>query len=135
MGQVIEKSIEINTTPNKVWQVFVDPGTTHKMGGEYVSDWKVGSSLGWKGADGNMYTNGTILQFEPNALLQHNLLDPGDEQKVISVITYRLEGTNGQTILTAKEELNYQASNDEFEESLQGWEIALKAVKVTAEKL
>jgi uncharacterized protein YndB with AHSA1/START domain len=133
--QIIEKSIEINTTPDKVWRVFVEPETTHKMGGEYVSEWKVGSSLGWRGADGKMYTNGTILQVEPNALLQHNLIDPEDEQKVISIITYQFTGTNGRTILSAKEELNYQTSDDQFKESLEGWEIALQAVKVTAEKL
>ena len=70
----VEKSIEINAPASKVWQVFTDPAITRQIGGEYVSDWKVGSSFGWKGLDGKMVTNGTILKIEPEKLLQHNLL-------------------------------------------------------------
>jgi len=50
----IEDSIEISAPVSKVWRVFTDPVLTGQMGGEYVSDWKVGSPFGWKGLDGKM---------------------------------------------------------------------------------
>ena len=71
----IEKTIEINAPVSKVWRVFTDPALTTHLGGEYVSDWKVGSSFGWKGADGKMVTNGTIMKIMPEKLLQHNILN------------------------------------------------------------
>lgn len=46
---IVEKTIVINATPENVWRVFTDPSITQQMGGEYMSDWKVGSTLGWKG--------------------------------------------------------------------------------------
>jgi hypothetical protein len=42
----VEKSIEINAPASKVWRIFTDPVLTRQMGGEYVSDWKAGSSFG-----------------------------------------------------------------------------------------
>lgn len=39
----IEKSILIDTTPNKVWEVFTNPLLTQKMGGSYQTDWQPGS--------------------------------------------------------------------------------------------
>src|SRR5687768_13920664 len=86
----VEKSIEINAPVSKVWRVFTDPVLTRQMGGEYVSDWKVGSSLRWKGPDGRMLTNGTILNIEPEKLLQHNLFssDASSAGEITSVITY-----------------------------------------------
>jgi len=42
----IEDSIEISAPVSKVRRVFTDPVLTRQMGGEYVSDWKVGSPFG-----------------------------------------------------------------------------------------
>lgn len=71
--RIIEKEIKINTSPNNVWRVFTDPVITSQMGDEYVTDWKTGSSFGWKGADGKMYTQGSILQLDKEKLLKHSL--------------------------------------------------------------
>src|ERR1700749_3387673 len=90
MRSTINKSIKINATPANVWRVFTEPAVTRQMGGEYVSGWKAGSSFGWKGANGTMLTNGTILQIEPKHLLKHDLFDAGNKTLVTSVITYTL---------------------------------------------
>src|ERR1700749_1974679 len=82
MRSTINKSIKINATPANVWRVFTEPAVTRQMGGEYVS--------GWKGANGTMLTNGTILQIEPKHLLKHDLFDAGNKTLVTSVITYTL---------------------------------------------
>ena len=94
--QQIEKTIEINAPVSNVWCVFTDPALTRQMGGEYVSDWKVGSALGWKATYGTMITNGTILKIEPDKLLQHTLLN--SVGPINSVITYEF-GENGHAAI------------------------------------
>ncbi|SIN97123.1 SRPBCC family protein [Chitinophaga niabensis] len=126
----IEKSILINATPAKVWEVFTNPEVTRKMGGEYISDWKAGSSFGWKGADGKMYTQGVILQIIPNQLLQHHLFRPEDGHSILSTITYEFLDQQGSTLLLAKED-----PVESYEDASAGWDAALQAVKELAEGL
>ena len=131
----IEKTIELNASIKKVWRVFIDPVVTRQMGGEYVSEWKDGSSLGWKGQDGMFYTNGTILKIETEKLIKHELLDLKDNSKLLAVITYEFKEIGERTILTTKEEINYEMTTDQIKDASDGWDQALNAVKETAEKL
>jgi hypothetical protein len=41
-----EKSVSINAPAAKIWRVFTDPAPSRRIGGEYVTDWKVGGGLG-----------------------------------------------------------------------------------------
>ena len=112
--------------------VFTDPVLTRQMGGEYVSDWEVGSSLGWKGLDGKMLTNGTIMKIEPEKLLQHTfliLLDLRD-----SVITYEFDEKNGVTTVHAREDFRDPIADKEYRDAAEGWDAALRALKDTAER-
>jgi len=131
---VLEKSIEINAPSAKVWRVFTDPVLTRQMGGEYVADWQVGGSFGWKGLDGKMYTEGTILQIEPEKRLQHNLFSPGQGREVASVITYDLHEKDGHTTLRSREEFTNPLNEKEYSDASEGWDTALLAVKELAEK-
>ena len=134
MPNLIKKSIIINTLPHQVWRVFTDPAVTKKMGGYYVSGWKEGDSLQWKGEDGKLYTYGIILELVTDKLLKHSLYDLKTKTRITSVITYMLEPKEDQTILHAEEELSYEMREDQFEEALEGWDMALESVKETAEK-
>lgn len=131
----IEKTIEINTTPKKLWRTITDPTITREMGGEYISDWQIGSSLSWKGTDGHIYTNGTILQLEPEFILQHNLFNLDEKDKILSVITYKFEDTKKSTTLHAHEEYSVSLTDEEYEAASEGWDFALKVVKEKAESL
>ena len=127
----IENSIEINAPVSKVWRVFTDPVLTRQIGGEYVSDWKVGSSFGWKGLDGSMVTNGTIMKIVPEKLLQHDLFD--SIGSIDSVITYEFDEKNRVTTLHAREDFTHPITDQEYADALEGWDAALLAVKKTAE--
>ena len=135
MPNLIKKSITISATPANVWRVFTDPVVTKKMGGHYVSTWKVGDSLQWKGEDGKFYTYGIILEIEPDRLLKHSLYDLKTKTRVTSIITYRLENKNSYTVLHAEEELAYDMREEPFDEALEGWDMALSSVKEIAEGL
>jgi len=128
----VERSIEINAPASKVWRVFTDPAITRQMGGEYVSDWKIGSTFGWKAPNGSMLTNGTILQIEPEKILKHDLLDP--DATIISVITYELREENGRTTLYATENFTNPINDKEYADAVDGWDAALMALKEVAEK-
>lgn len=128
----LEKSIEINAPVLKVWRVFNDPAVTRQMGGEYVSDWTVGSPFHWKGLDGTVMTNGTIMKIEPAKLLQHTLLNSVGATN--SVITYEFHEKNGVTVLYAREDFAEPISDGEYADAAEGWDAALQAVKETAER-
>jgi uncharacterized protein YndB with AHSA1/START domain len=129
----IEKSIEIHAPISKVWRVSTDPALTRHMGGEYVSDWKVGSSFGWKAADGTMVTHGTILKIEPEKFLQHTLFT--SVGAIDSVIAYEF-GENGHgTILHAQEDFSKSITDKEYADAMAGWDAALLGVKEIAERL
>lgn len=132
---VIKKTIDINASTKKVWRVFTDPKVTRQMGGEYVSEWKVGSPFGWKGQNSSLYTNGIILELEPEKLLKHTLFDLKDNNSVLSVITYEFAKNGEGTILSATEEINYEITDYLFKEANEGWDAALQLVKYVAEKL
>ncbi len=123
----IEKSIEINAPVSNVWRVFTDPALTRQMGGEYVSDWKVGSSFGWKTLDGKIVTNGTIMKIVPEKLLQHTLLNSVGSTN--SVITYEFGEKNGITTILAREDFTSPIPDEEYSDAVDGWETALRAIK------
>jgi uncharacterized protein YndB with AHSA1/START domain len=127
----VEKSVEINAPVSKVWRVFVDPALTRQMGGEYVSDWNAGSSFGWKGLDGKMVTDGTIMKITPEKLLQHTLLDSIGSTN--SVITYEFDENDGRTTLHAREDFTNPIPDSEHADAADGWDAALRAVKDIAE--
>ncbi|HUR30663.1 MAG TPA: SRPBCC domain-containing protein [Saprospiraceae bacterium] len=135
MANLIKKTISISATPHAVWRVFTDPVVTKQMGGHYVSTWKAGDSLQWKGEDGQMSTFGIILAIEPERLLKHSLYDLKTKSRITSVITYQIEKKETYTLLHAEEELSFDMREEQFEDALDGWDMALASVKELAEKL
>jgi uncharacterized protein YndB with AHSA1/START domain len=132
----VEKSIDIDAPISKVWRVFTDPTLSRRMGGEYITDWQVGSSFSWKGLDGQMYTNGVILKIEPEKILQHNLFSSqaSSTESITSVITYEWRERGQFTTLLAREDFLNPINDTEYADAMDGWEAALLSVKEIAEK-
>ena len=131
----IEKSIEIAKPAIDVWQAFVDPNVSRRMGGEYVSDWEVGSSIGWKDLDGRVLTSGKILKLEAGKALKHNVFRDVDGLPTLaSVITYELRGRqDGKTTLLARESFAEAQDAKSFAEADKGWDAALAKLKAAVE--
>jgi uncharacterized protein YndB with AHSA1/START domain len=128
----IQKSIEIQAPVSKVWRVFRDPTLTRQIGGEYISEWRVGSSFSWKALDGNILTHGKIMKIEPEKFLQHTLLNSVGMTN--SVITYEFDEKDGVTLLRAREDFTNPITDKEYGDAEEGWDAALQAVKKTAER-
>jgi len=132
----IRKSISILASSAQVWNVFTEPSITRKLGGEYVCDWKPGSSLSWKSLKGQMLTQGKLIEIVPKKLIKHSLQD--ESNNIISVISYAFKetGANSEyTILEAREDPTHEMTDEEFKDVERGWDQALKLVKETAERL
>lgn len=131
--KTITKSITINAQLDTVWRVFTDPTLTSKMGGKYVTDWKVGSDFGWMGNDGVMYTRGALLDIKKHELIEHDLFDAEDTGEVTSVITYKFTAQGDKTLLTGSEKPTEELDEEEYADAVAGWDEALTAVKEIAE--
>ena len=106
---IVKNTITINAPASKVWDALTNPEQTKKymFGCETVSDWKMGSSLLWKGNyEGKemVFVKGKIVRIEPEKFLAYTTIDPNSTIEDIPenylTVTYNLSEENIQTILT-----------------------------------
>ena len=106
---LIENTIVINAPAKKVWEALTNPELTKKymFGCEAVSDWKIGSSLTWKGIyEGKemIFVKGTVEGLKAEKFLAYTVFDPlsslEDIPKNYLTVTYDLSFANGETTLT-----------------------------------
>ena len=106
---VVQNTITINASMEKVWDVLTNPEQTKKymFGCETVSDWQPGSSLEWKGTyEGQdmVFVKGSIVEIDPPRLLVYTTIDPNgsveDKPENYLTVTYQLTDKDRQTALT-----------------------------------
>jgi uncharacterized protein YndB with AHSA1/START domain len=146
----IKNEILINTSSSIVWDVLTKPEYTQKymFGCETVSDWKVGSSLLWKGSyEGNemIFVKGNIVEIKPNELLIYTVIDPNNPAMIdvpenYLTVTYSLSETNNQTklIVTQGDYNKVLDGEKRYNESYnngEGWNPILVEIKKVAESL
>lgn len=143
----IKNTITINAPITKVWDALINPEQTKKymFGCEAVSDWKVGSSLLWKGNyDGKemVFVKGTIVDIKPEQLLKYTTFDPNstilDVPENYLTVTYELEFINEQTVFTVTQgDYNKVAEGEKrYKESYnngEGWNPILVEIKKLVE--
>jgi uncharacterized protein YndB with AHSA1/START domain len=109
---VVKNTITIQAPPAEVWDALVNPAKTkqYMFGCETVSDWKVGSSLVWKGVfDGKelVAVKGEILELQPGKRLVYTTIDPNSTIDDVSEnylqVTYDLKPENGRTVLNVEQ--------------------------------
>lgn len=111
MTQRIDKTIIIKAPPSAVWHTLTNPGLMKQwmaepeMALEIITDWKVGSPIVIKGFHHIKFENkGTVLQFEPDSVLQYNYLSSlsrlPDKPENYSIIGFGLAPLKNQTSLT-----------------------------------
>jgi uncharacterized protein YndB with AHSA1/START domain len=138
-GYVATARVEIEASPERVWQVLLDPVATKEFmfGSEVETDWQVGSPITWTGEyEGKAYQDkGQVLAVEPGRRLQVTHYSPMSGQPDVPenyhTLTYELRGGNGTTQLTLSQDNN--ASEEEAEHSRGMWEMLVQGVKKVAE--
>jgi uncharacterized protein YndB with AHSA1/START domain len=109
-GKIVSKTIHINAPPLEVWEILTDPELMKKWMFEteinIITDWKVGNPIVIRGSLHriNFENKGTVLQFEPEKILQYNHLSSlsrlPDKPENYSIIEFRLAPIRNQTTLT-----------------------------------
>jgi uncharacterized protein YndB with AHSA1/START domain len=137
---VATTSITVNARAALVWNALTDPKLIKEylFGTEAISDWKVGSSIKYKGVwKGKPYEDkGTILELERNKCLKSTywsgMSGLEDKPENYNTVTYLLVEDDGQTILTVTQDNN--RTKESAEHSQSNWGIVLKGLKDLVEK-
>lgn len=140
---IVKKSIKINSSTTKVWEILTNPELTkqYMFGCEIVSDWKVGSPVVWKGAaDGKVYVKGILLTIETEKLLQFTVFDPNmgieDIPSNYSTVTFELSSENSHVILSVSQGdfSKMIESEKRYKDTVAGWDSVFPKIKELAEK-
>lgn len=142
----IAKTIEINASASKVWDVLTSPEHTAEWAPEFAggaefhieSDWKPGSLVLWKGQDGKVIVEGNVTAIELNTFLRFTVFDVRGEKPSVTEedgITYEFTEQNGKTTLRVLQgDFSVMAEGEKFHRmSAKVWDRVLPKVKVLAE--
>jgi uncharacterized protein YndB with AHSA1/START domain len=139
-GLSIQKSIAINASSLKVWDVLTNPAMIKQFftGAETITNWQIGAEIvfiHWYEKK-EFRNKGVILQFLPNQVLGYTywtaFSNTEDKPENYTTITYTLEEANGKTKLSL---LQTNFKNNAWYEGLQtGWDMVLDKIKDIAEQ-
>jgi uncharacterized protein YndB with AHSA1/START domain len=144
---LVKNTIVINAPTSKVWDALVNPEQTKKymFGCETVSDWKVGSTLLWRGAyEGKemVFVKGHIVDIKPEKLLIYTTIDPNsaidDTSENYLTVTYSLSyDKNKTTLVVTQGDYNKVAEGKRrYQEAYnngEGWHPILMQIKSLVE--
>lgn len=131
MGQInkIEKSIELNTSLTKVWDVLTNSKFARTLGNvldkdAYLqSDWKAGSSVYFKYEPNKIVATGIVTEYKLHSHISV------DYKEINYSDSYTLTENNGKTIL----KINSGPYPNDYEEQLVVWDRWLLKVKELSE--
>ena len=133
---IVEKSIEIDAPASKVWEALTKPDLSKQWieqfwpgFGALESDWKRGSPMRWKTANGKIDLEGKIIAIEPEKMIRYSFTMPQD------LVTLTLDEQNGQTVLAVTHgDFTQKPDSEEcYLGALAGWEMNLPKIKELAE--
>ncbi len=136
---IAKVSTLIHAPVSEVWRALTDPELIRQylFGTQAVTDWKIGSSIRWKGEwQGKTYEDkGTILKVVPERLLVNtywsSMAGLPDTPENYKMVTYELEPVDGGTLLTLTQDNN--TSEEDKTHSEQNWKMVLDGLKKLVE--
>jgi uncharacterized protein YndB with AHSA1/START domain len=142
----VNRSIEINAAPSKVWQVLTDPSLTagwvpeFGIKGSLHSDWTMGSKVSWKDLDGRTFVEGTVTGLQPYKFLRYTVFDMGSKERPPVAeedgITFRLSEEKGNTKLDLTQgDFSVMTEGQKYHQmSSEVWDRVLPKIKELSEK-
>jgi len=135
-----EVKININAPVSKVWEALTNPEVIKKylFGTETITDWKVGSSITFKGEwEGKQYEDkGTILDIEENKLIKYtywsSMSGAEDTAENYLIITYEISGEDNDVKLTITQENIPDKNRKEISE--ENWAKVMSDLKDVVEE-
>ena len=137
---VATAKIEIKAPAARVWDALINPELVkvYLYGARIASDWKVGSSVTYKGEwKGKPYEDkGVVLAIEPGKRLKVTHYSPlsglPDVPENYHTVTYAISAAGDHSTLTITQENNRDQA--EVDESTGTWTTVLGGIKTLLEK-
>ncbi len=145
----VEASIEIAAPASRVWAVITSPVLNSQWSGLFGAkgaidtDWKPGTPVRWRNADGDVYVQGRVLTVEQGKLLQFSARSTNPALQPISGLeaddithTYHLSEQAGRTTLSiAHGDFSKLANGDTTLPKAKGvWDQVLPKIRELAEQ-
>ena len=137
----VSKSIEINTSPERVWNVITDPENikVYLFGTETITDWNEGSPIIFQGEiEGHKYKDkGNVLESKENQILKYNYWSgfSGLEDKLenYSIVTYKIDSNSDDSVTFSWTQEGF-ATEKGHQHMESGLLAMLEQIKVLAEE-
>lgn len=131
----MQTNISINANIDKVWDALINPEIIREyfFGTETESDWKVGSSVVFKGIwEGETYEDkGVVLKHDAKKELQYSywssMSGTEDKPENYANITYKVKSQGNGTELTV-EQSGFK-TEEQKQHSEQNWKMVLENMK------
>lgn len=132
-SMIIKEEVFFKASAEKVWDLLINPEMTkqYMFGCELISDWKIGSTVHWKGKTENgeevTYVKGEVLEYEEGKKVTSTTFDPNsgmtDTPNNYVILTYELQPIENGTLLTITQGDFSKAEEGKkrYEESKVGW--------------
>jgi len=143
----VDKTIEINAPPFRVWEVLTKREYTAQWAPEFSgntpftieSEWQIGSPVFWKDQNGKVVVEGNITALEPNKFLRFTVFDVRAERPPVKDgdgITYKLTNQNAKTRLWVSQgDFSAMPDGEKYRDlSAAVWDRVLPKVKHLAEQ-
>jgi uncharacterized protein YndB with AHSA1/START domain len=138
-GRIATAEIDIDATPQDVWNALTDPKQIEKymFGSRVETDWVPGSPITWKGEyEGKAYEDkGKIVEVDPGKRLKLTHFSPmsgaDDVPANYHTLVYELERHGSQTHLSLSQDNN--KTDEEAEHSRANWDKMLDELKRVVE--
>lgn len=130
-----EATVVIEVGPERVWDALTNPALIKQylFGTEVSSEWKVGSSITYRGEwqGGSYEDKGTILEMVPRKLLKStywsSISGLPDRAENYNTVLWEIDAREGGTVLSITQDNN--PSSDSAQHAQQNWEMVLAKIK------
>jgi len=138
---IASSSINIQSTPEKVWFVLTNPEKIKEylFGTEVLTDWKTGSSIVFQGKyDGQQYKDkGNVIENTKNKLLKYDYWSGfsglEDKPENYALVTYKIEKLDGNSVNFTWHQQGFSSEEGKCHTE-QGLQSMLEKIKELSEK-
>ena len=139
-GRVATARIQIDATPERVWEALTDPEQVkeYMFGAEVDSDFQPGSPIPWRGEwQGKPFEDkGEVIAAEPGRLLElthfSSMSGKDDVPENYHHVRYELSESDGRTSVELSQDGNSTA--EEAEHATKNWQAMLDGLKQVTER-
>ena len=143
----VDKTVEIDALPFKVWDVLTKPEYTAQWAPEFErgapfrieSDWHIGAPVLWKDEDNQTVVQGKVTRLEPEKLLRFTVSDMRTVEEPAGTdedgITFEITPRDARTLLHLRQgDFSSMNEGEKFRDmSDEVWDRVLPKIKRLAE--